>query len=792
MKRKRQSDEEIIERFEPEIDEGLTLLQVKQREKQGLSNKFKQKSSKSVFRILFDNICTFFNLIWLIIFIALISVESYQNLLFVIVVCLNTIIAVVQEIKAKITVEKLKMITTPKITAIREGKQEQIYSSKIVLDDILKLSVGNQIPADCVLIEGHVEVNESLLTGESKAIKKKIGDTLLGGSFITSGLCYVRVNKVGKDCYIQTIASQAKKFKSPSSNLFKDLNAIIKYIGIMIIPVGILMFFNNYFSSGKNINVTIVKTCGSLIGMIPAGMFLLITIALAVGVIKLAQKKTLVQDIYSIEMLARTNILCLDKTGTITDGTMQVKEVLMLDKTEFDFEEVMGNFLSCQDVHNATSRAFVEHFGCVKTLKMCSKIEFSSERKFSAVCFENVGTIAMGAPEFLGVKLSKSILSKIKKRAINGERVLLVVHSKKTIENDKLIDVKPIALVVIEDHIRPDAIETIEWFKNNNVEIKIISGDAPTTVSAIAKRVGVENADKTISLEGMSLEEVEKIASKFTVFGRVSPEQKHMLIKSLKKAGNVVAMTGDGVNDTLALKEADCSISMADGSDVARSLSHLVLLNSKFSSLPAVVKEGRQVVNNVQQSSTLYLMKTFFTITLSLISLITLSAYPFQPSQLYLLELFVIGLPSIILALQPNDKIIKGNFIMQVLKNSIPYGSLLLFNVLVVMIIKNFVYLNVEEYATLSTLVLTTIGFLNLTRLCFPFNKLRLSCLGISFILILMSAALIPGLFGFYQFSLNVILIYLVLTILSSLILIFVPLIRSKIISKHNKFDVKN
>lgn len=294
--------------------------------------------------------------------------------------------------------------------------------------------------------------------------------------------------------------------------------------------------------------------------------------------------------------------------------------------------------------------------------------------------------------------------------------------AEKMIEDDNITNVKPIALVVVEDHIRPDAIETIEWFKNNNVDIKIISGDAPATVSAIAKRVGVENADKTISLEGMSLEEVEKIASKFTVFGRVSPEQKHMLIKSLKKAGNVVAMTGDGVNDTLALKEADCSISMADGSDVARSLSHLVLLDSKFSSLPAVVKEGRQVVNNVQQSSTLYLMKTFFTIALSLISLITLSAYPFQPSQLYLLELFIIGLPSIILALQPNDKIIKGNFIKQVLKNSIPYAGLLLFNVLCVMIIKNFIYFNVEEYATLSTLILTTIGFLNLVRLCYPFN----------------------------------------------------------------------
>ena len=785
---KKHKEEIVFERYNPQISAGLTFSQVKIREQQNLTNKVKQKSSKSVFKILFDNIFTFFNLIWVLIFIALVLVESYQNLMFMVVVFANTLIAIIQELRAKRTVEKLKLVSSPKVICVRDGVEQNIFASKLVLDDIIKISIGNQIPADCIILDGNVEVNESLLTGESKAIKKKQGDTLLAGSFLTSGACYARVDKVATQCYIQTVALQAKKFKSPSSNLFKDLNAIIKYIGIMIVPVGTLMFINNYFSSGKDISATVVNTCGSLIGMIPAGMFLLITIALAVGVIKLAQKKTLVQDIYSIEMLARTNVLCLDKTGTITDGTMQVKEVLMLEEVGFDFNDAMQSLLGSFVTTNNTSRAMIDHFGIKQNTKLVSKIEFSSERKFSAGSFEDIGTISMGAPEFVGVELSKQLVAKIRKRTTNGERVLLVTHSKKPIKNDTVTDAKPVAMIVIEDHIRDDAIETINWFKNNNVDIKIISGDDPATVSAIAARVGVENADKIISLEGMNLEDVKKIADKYTVFGRVSPEQKHMLIKTLKNLGNVVAMTGDGVNDTLALKEADCSISMADGSDVARSLSHLVLLDSKFSSLPAVVREGRQVVNNVQQSSALYLMKTFFTIALSLISLITLSYYPFEPSQLYLLEMFIIGVPSVILALQPNDKIISGGFIKQVLKNSIPYGMLLLGNVLFVMILNNFMAFNAEQYTTLLTLILTSTGFLNLVRLTYPFNKIRLCCLGVSLVLILLASSLVPSFFGFFEASIDVLIVYVVLTIISVMLLVFVPLIKDKILKSRKSF----
>ena len=413
---KKEKPIKIIQRYNPDINQGLSLLQVEQRKKDKLVNKIKQKSSKSLWKILFDNIVTFFNLIWLVILVALILVESYSNLLFVIVISFNILISIIQEIRAKVTVEKLKLLTTPRVKVLREGKIVEIFSNQLVLDDIVILTTGNQIPSDCILLDGNVEVNESLLTGESKSIKKHNGDTLLAGSFLTSGTCKARIEKIGKDNYIQTVATQARKFKSPNSNLFKDLKTIIKYIGIIIIPVGGLMFLSNFVNYNKNINIAVEKTCGSLIGMVPAGMFLLITIALAVGVIKLAQKKTLVQDLYSIEMLARANILCLDKTGTITDGTMQVKEFLTLENVDFNLNQAISNHLGYQSSVNSTSSAMIKFFGTEQALNKLTSINFSSERKYGATTFENLGTIALGAPEFMGIKLTKTLKNKIKNR----------------------------------------------------------------------------------------------------------------------------------------------------------------------------------------------------------------------------------------------------------------------------------------------------------------------------------------------------------------------------------------
>ncbi len=775
VKRKKNVD---MSRYYPDINIGLTKQQVESRKIAGLINKTKQNSGKSYFRIFFDNICTFFNLIWAVVLVALISVKAYSDLAFIIVILLNTTIAIVQEIKAKVTVEKLSYVTAPKLSVVRDGKLEKIVATKLCLDDVIKLTTGNQIPTDCILKEGMVEVNESVLTGESQPVKKNIGDMLFAGSFIISGGCVAQVEKVGKDSYIQTMAKEAKKFKSPQSNLFKDINSLVKYIGIIIIPVGALMLLNNYFAYGKVIETAIAKTCGSITGMVPAGMFLLITIALSLGVIKLGKKKTLVQDIYSIEMLARTNVLCLDKTGTITDGTMRVCEHINLKQTSLVPNEVaISNILNAQLSNNQTSNAMLMFYKKSNELIVTQNIEFSSARKFTATSFEGVGTFAIGAPEFIHVgALDEKLENQIFQKMNDGKRVVMLAYSpEQMIKSELPYYMEPMALIVLEDHIRDDAIDTINWFKNNGVKIKIISGDNPYTVANIAKRVGVENADSCVSLDGLSLEDVEKLADNFTVFGRVSPEQKHALVKALKRSGYTVAMTGDGVNDTLALKEADCSIAMADGSEVARNLSNIVLLDSKFSSLPSVVKEGRQVVNNVQQSSTLFLMKTVFTILLSLITIIVRSPYPFSPKQLLLLEMLVIGLPSVVLAIQPNDKLITGDFITQVLKRALPNGLLMLFNILVVIILNSFNLLTVLEYSTLSTLVLTGIGFVNLIYLCLPLNALKTACLTISAVLLSVGAFAMGSFFGVTDCTLKVLLIFVGLVGASIPLHIFIP-----------------
>ena len=786
LKHKNQLD---IQRYSPLVTEGLLSEQVKEREENNLYNTVKQNTGKSVLRIIFENSVTFFNFIWLVIFVALLVVRSYSNLLFIIVIFLNTLISIVQEIKAKMVVEKLSIVTQPKVTVIRNGMTGEIMSNKLVLDDVIHLEIGNSIPADCVILDGKIEVNESLLTGESDAIKKNIGDQILAGSFILSGSCWAKVDKIGKDNYIQSIAMQAKKFKSPTSNLNKDLNTMIKYIGIGIIPIGVLMFINNFFSNQRIIERAITLTCGALTGMVPAGMYLLVTIALAVGVIKLSKKKTLVKDLFSIEMLARSNVLCLDKTGTITDGTMQVSELIDLDHIEgLENKNIISNILYNQKTSNATSNALLIEFGKKNDLKLKYNMDFSSAKKCTATCFEDFGTFVLGAPEFTNCEISDSVKELIYSHTSKGKRVLMLCFSKEDLNEDEVLPkTSPLAIITIEDHIREDAFETIEWFKQNNVQIKIISGDNPITVSNIAKRVGVENADSSISLEGLSAQEVEQSATLFTVFGRVSPEQKHILVKALKKQGYVVAMTGDGVNDTLALKEADCSIAMADGSDVARDLSNLVLMDSKFSSLPSVVMEGRQVINNVQQSSTLFLMKTLCTILLSFFTIITLSPYPFESRQLFLMELLVIGMPSVILALQPNTKLIKGDFIPVVLKRSVPSGLLIFLNVFTVIILMRFGLLNAEEFTTLSTLVLTFTGFMNLLFLCMPFTKIRFACALTSLLAIIVAILIMGDFFGMTIFNLKVMLILLAFITISIPFHILIP----KVITRIEKFKTK-
>lgn len=778
---------ENVERYNPDIKIGLTKEQIENRTANNLTNNTKVKSTKSYASIFIKNIFTFFNMLWLIIAVALLLVGSYSDLIFILVIVANTAIAIIQEIRAKIAVEKLSIVTAPLVKTIREGTTQEIAADKLLLDDVIILTSGNQIPADSIILDGKVDVNESLLTGESNAIEKNVGDTLLSGSFIVSGLCYARVNKIGRDNYIYQMAKKAKEFKAPQSNLFKDLNRLIKYIGIALVPIGILTFLKEYSVAGSTIKDQITNTSGALTSMIPAGMFLLVTISLAIGVIKLTRKKTLVRDLYSIEMLARTDVLCLDKTGTITDGTMKVVDfITFTKKRKSSITKLLASVLNAQKTMNSTSNAMIMEFGRDEEYKALNVVEFSSERKYSITQLQNKKIYFLGAATRIGCPLTEQQQESIKQMQSKGLRVLAFAEQESGAFDKNMSGKKStlLALIVIEEKIREDAIETIQWFKDNGVEVKIISGDDPATVSKIAGRVGVDHSDKYISLDGVSLKDVETMADQFTVFGRVTPEQKYTIIKALKNKGKVVAMTGDGVNDTLALKEADCSIAMADGSEVARSISKLVLLESNFSSLPDVVKEGRQVVNNVQNSSSLFLMKTFFAIILTIITLFIQLPYPFRPSMMMLLEFFVIGLPSFMLTFEPNNKHIKGNFIPQVMKRALPRALLMLINVLIVMSLyysQTIETLTFSEYRTLVVLVLTYTGFLNLATLCYPFTLLKAITLGISFVGITGAIIAIPKLFSINDHSLTVLITFFAIILVSILILILIRLNKKRI-----------
>ena len=729
-----------ITRFNPKADVGLTSDQVQKRTEQNLVNVTSTKTSKSIWSIIAKNVFTFFNLTCVLVAICLTIVGAYSDMMFMVIVVVNTTIGIVQEIRAKKTMDKLSLTNSNFTKVIRDGEEQEIYKTEVVLDDLLVLNPGMQIACDSIVVDGNVEVNESLLTGESQPVKKEKGSSLLGGSFISSGTCVAKVNKIGDDNYISELSQKAKKFKQAKSELLTSLRALIKIISIFMVPIAILMAYNNYKYYLANpakdyslLYMTITKTAGCIIAMIPAGMFLLTSVALAVSVVRLAKKRTLVQDLYCIEMLARTDVLCLDKTGTLTNGSMSVKDVVLLSKqTEKDVDKIVSSMVNAFHDANHTALALKSYFGkpCYSADK---SIPFSSERKFMGCKFRSVGAYKLGAYEFVMDKPSAELKKLAENYSMNGYRVLLLAECD---ANFTAASAKPVALILLQDNIRKDAPKTIQWFKDNGVDIKIISGDNPITVSEVAKRVGVDNWDKYISLYGLSNTEVMEAANKYSIFGRVSPEQKAILVKALKAQGKTVAMTGDGVNDILALKEADCSVAIAAGSDAARSVSQLVLLDSNFSSMPSVVAEGRRVVNNVQKSSSLFLMKTFFAICISVFVLCLNKTYPFSPIQFTLLELFVIGLPSFFLALQPNTNKIQGRFLVNIAKSTLPAGVCLVASTITMYIYQMFTGISTEVLVTLSSLALLVIGFMVLFKMCKPFNWFKtlmyFACLGLT------------------------------------------------------------
>ena len=723
-------NEEDIVRFKVDLKKGLTEEQVEQRHTEGLANSPDTQVGKSIAMIFVTNIFTFFNMLFFGIAIVLIAIGEYYNLLFLGTVLSNMIIGIVQEIRAKKQIDQLSLMFAPTAAVIRGGEKIDIPVDEVVLDDVLVFKSGKQIGCDCILKEGTIEVNESLITGESHAINKRVGDILYSGSYVVGGTGLAIADKVGSASYVEKLATGAKKHKNAKSDILNSLNLILKIVSIIIIPLAALTFINSY--NGDNLNKAIKSTTGAMISMIPAGLFLLTTVALTVSVIRLAKKKVLVQELYCIEMLAKIDILCLDKTGTITDGTMKVIDSVQLEnRGDYTIREIIGSMMNAFPESNATSNALIEHYGKNSILKADGIIPFSSQRKYSAVSFGKLGYYVIGAPEIV---LNETNYAKIQKRverfAEQGCRVIVLAHTKSNINPDsRPKSTTALAVIAIQDHIRDDAEQVIAYFKNNEVDVKVISGDNPITVSEIARRAGVSGASRYISLDGLTDEEVVAAATEYNVFGRVSPYQKKLLVQTFKMNKKTVAMTGDGVNDILALKEADCSIAMASGSDATKHVSHIVLLESNFSAMPEVVAEGRRVTNNIQRTAVLFLTKTLFTILLTIFYLIVRRAYPFSPNQLMPFEWPVIGLAATLLTLQPNTEKIKGKFITNVLRNVLPGALTVLFAHIIIHFltsIEGFTVLQTPEgYTTVTLYVTTIIMFYVLYFASRPFNLYR-------------------------------------------------------------------
>lgn len=721
-----------FEHFSPDPDAGLTKAQAEQRRREYLFNDTGKKYSKTYLNIFVNNICTVFNLLAALVAVALAwSGAPLSQFLFLFIFSMNVLMGILQEIRAKRKIEKLNILSEPNATVLREGERTEIPIKEIVTDDILLLKTGKQIPVDCILKKGEISVNESFLTGESVSVHKKPGDKLYAGSFVVSGTGHAQAWTVGKQTYLHSLTAKAKHYKRPHSEIMAATNTFIRIIGGLMIIIAAASFYNNYFTvEGASLSEAVQATCAVIIGMIPSGMLLLTSAAMTMGILNLSQKNTLVQDMYSLEMLARVDTLCLDKTGTITDGKMQVKEICLLAKPNVSVEKIMGNFLSASTDENMTAMALRQRFAPLSDWKPTGVTPFSSEKKYSAVSFENVGSFVLGAAEFVLPSVPQRVQDKIDSFARQGLRVLLLAHTKGQNEGGMSGSLTPLALIVLEDNIRPDAADTIRWFYENDVNVKVISGDNPVTVSQVAMRAGVRDAERYLSLDGLSDEEVAAAAEKYTVFGRVKPEQKAILVKALKAKKHTVAMTGDGVNDILAMKESDCAITIAAGNEAARSVSNLVLTDNNFAQMPQIVLEGRRVINNVKRTASLYIMKTFFITMLAIVCLCIGQKYFFTTNNMLAFEFFVAGFPSFFLTLQPNDQRLKGKFFTYVLCHALPAAITLVLGVLSVYLYSVLKFGTfTKEYTAIACLVMTFAGVVMLSHLCRPFNKLRAATL---------------------------------------------------------------
>lgn len=731
---------------------GLTNEQVQERIAEGKVNFNENPNTRTYKQIIKENTLTFFNFLNAVLLVLVLFVGSYKNSMFVGIIIINTVIGIIQEIRAKKTIDKLAILTESKAVVLRDGKKWSISTEKLVLDDLIYLKTGEQVPADCRILEGSLEVNESLLTGEADNLGKGEGDELFSGSFITAGEACCQIIHVGKDNYASQITSEAKEFKRHNSELRNSLNAILKVISIIIIPLGLLLFYKQFYIVGDSVKDSVVSTVAAVLGMIPEGLVLLTSVALTLGALTLARKKTLVQELYCIETLARVDTLCLDKTGTITEGTMCVEKVEAYDsnwreaelaesileedeagfpeneiseeedgfgeraaeekakeevseknlpelsesekESEKEISRIMGNLMAVLKDQNATADALRKYFPAKKDMTPTNVIPFSSDRKYSGASFKEQGTYLMGAAQFLFPEGNDALVEKCSEYAEQGFRVLVLAHSQNESTGTELpLGLVPEGLLILTDVIRKEAPDTLRFFDSQGVDLKVISGDDPVTVSSIAKRAGLKNAEQYVDATTITTqEEMDEAVANYSVFGRVTPQQKKAMVLSLKKQGHTVAMTGDGVNDVLALKEADCSIAMAEGSDAAKNIANVVLLDSNFAAMPHIVNQGRRVVNNIRTAASMFLIKTIFSVLLSLITIFFGEAYPFEPIQMSLISACAVGIPTFLLAQENNYQKIDHTFLRHVFMNAFPAAVTITGCVFAVMVVCQDVY----------------------------------------------------------------------------------------------------
>ena len=753
----------------------------------GWTNRAVESASKTTKEIIHENVFTYFNLIFAVLAVLLCIAGSFRDLTFLPVIIANTLIGIIQEVRAKQVLDNLSMLNAPRSAVVRDGKKKIVDSEELVLDDIVIFKAGSQVCADAEVCAGEVQVNESLLTGESDEITKRRGDKLMSGSFIVSGQCHARLDKVGEDSYIAKLTLQAKEMQEgEQSEMIRYLDKLVKYVGVAIIPIGIILFCQSFFFQNDGFRSSVAAMVAAVIGMIPEGLSLLASVALAVSSVRLAQKKVLLHDMKCIETLARVDVLCVDKTGTITENTMKVQDVIETDeydgRTMEPLSMLIGDFAAAMTPDNITMAAIKEYFKQGTGKRAVSKTGFSSSSKYSSVTFSD-GAYVLGAPEFVLKEDYAERADTITELASDGTRVL-VFGTYDGIPDGKPLarPVTPLGYILLANPIREAAKETFQYFAEQGVEVKVISGDNPVTVSKVAAQAGIEDAEHYVDASTLQTpEEMKKAVLESTVFGRVTPNQKRQFVQILKEAGHTVAMTGDGVNDILALKDADCSIAMASGSEAAAQASQLVLLESDFSCMPQVVLEGRRVVNNIQRSASLFLVKNIFSFLLSLISFVFMFSYPLEPSQISLISMFTIGIPAFFLAMEPNKNIIKGHFLTNVFLKALPAAITDAVAVGALVIFGRTFGVNSTDISTAATMLLAIVGFMILYKISAPMNKIRAGILGGCILGLLFCSIYLNDLFAITGMTTECVMLFVVFAIATEPVLRYLTLLVGKI-----------